>query len=180
MIRKSLPALLLLSSFPVYSQEIDLSVKGLSGELEKNVDAYLSSIPAEEYNTSLRFQARLEKSLTEALNALGYYHPDFSFQIVHEDSELIVTVTPGEPVTIKEVDIQITGEASDDRSFKALIRKSGLKEGQILNHSQYDGLKSGIRNLALQKGYFEGDFTASRLEVAPDLNQAFILSLIHI
>ena len=73
MIRKSLPALLLLSSFPVYSQEIDLSVKGLSGELEKNVDAYLSSIPAEEYNTSLRFQARLEKSLTEALNALGYY-----------------------------------------------------------------------------------------------------------
>ncbi|NOI78502.1 outer membrane protein assembly factor [Vibrio coralliilyticus] len=174
MIRKSLPALLLLSSFPVYSQEIDLSVKGLSGELEKNVDAYLSSIPAEEYNTSLRFQARLEKSLTEALNALGYYHPDFSFQIVDEDSELIVTVTPGEPVTIKEVDIQITGEASDDRSFKALIRKSGLKEGQILNHSQYDGLKSGIRNLALQKGYFEGDFTTSRLEVAPDLNQAFI------
>ena len=55
-----------------------------------------------------------------------------------------------------------------------MIRKSGLKEGQILNHSQYDGLKSGIRNLALQKGYFEGDFTASRLEVAPDLNQAFI------
>ncbi|MCG9680966.1 autotransporter assembly complex protein TamA [Vibrio sp. Isolate23] len=174
MIRKSLPVILLASGLPAFAQTVDLSVEGLSGELETNVDAYLSSIPEEDYNTSLRFQARLEKSLTEALNALGYYHPDFSFRVEDEGSELVVVITPGSPVLIKEVDIQLTGEASDDRSFKALIRKIGIHEGQVLNHSLYDGLKSGIRNLALQKGYFEGDYTMSRLEVSPDLNEAFI------
>ncbi|MCG9598797.1 autotransporter assembly complex protein TamA [Vibrio sp. Isolate25] len=174
MIRKSLPVILLASGLPAFAQTVDLSVEGLSGELETNVDAYLSSIPEEDYNTSLRFQARLEKSLTEALNALGYYHPDFSFRVEDEGSELVVVITPGSPVLIKEVDIQLTGEASDDRSFKALIRKSGIHEGEVLNHSLYDGLKSGIRNLALQKGYFEGDYTMSRLEVSPDLNEAFI------
>ncbi|MDA0119321.1 autotransporter assembly complex protein TamA [Vibrio sp. T11.5] len=174
MIRKSLPVILLASGFPVSADTVGLSVQGLSGELEMNVDAYLTSIPDEDYNTSLRFQARVEKSITEALNALGYYHPDFSFQVLDDGHNLVVTVTPGPPVLIKEVDIKLTGEASDDRSFKVLLRKSGIKEGQILNHSQYDALKSGIRNLALQKGYFEGDYSMSRLEVSPDLNQAFI------
>ncbi|MER2497570.1 autotransporter assembly complex family protein [Vibrio neptunius] len=174
MIRKSLPVILLASGFPVSADTVGLSVQGLSGELEMNVDAYLTSIPDEDYNTSLRFQARVEKSITEALNALGYYHPDFSFQVLDDGHQLVVTVTPGPPVLIKEVDIQLTGEASNDRSFKVLLRKSGIKEGQILNHSQYDALKSGIRNLALQKGYFEGDYSMSRLEVSPDLNQAFI------
>ncbi|KJY92152.1 membrane protein [Vibrio neptunius] len=174
MIRKSLPVILLASGFPVSADTVGLSVQGLSGELEMNVDAYLTSIPEEDYNTSLRFQARVEKNIKEALNALGYYHPDFSFQVLDDGHNLVVTVTPGPPVLIKEVDIQLTGEASDDRSFKVLLRKSGIKEGQILNHSQYDALKSGIRNLALQKGYFEGDYSMSRLEVSPDLNQAFI------
>ncbi len=43
-----------------------------------------------------------------------------------------------------------------------------------MNHGLYDALKSSIRNLALQKGYFEGDYKISRLEVSPDLNQAYI------
>ena len=55
-----------------------------------------------------------------------------------------------------------------------MIERSGLKQGQVLNHSLYDGLKSRIRNLALQRGYFDGDYTVSRLEVSPNLDQAFI------
>ena len=83
-------------------------------------------------------------------------------------------MNPGPAVILQQVDIKIEGEAKSDPQFTALIANSGLKQGERLNHSLYDTLKSSIRNLALQKGYFEGDFTASRLEVAPDLNQAFI------
>lgn len=157
-----------------WAQEVDLSVEGLDGALQDNVDVYLSSIPPEEYATSLRFQARIERNITEALNALGYYHPTFDFTIAEDHSELLVKVQPGPPIIIKQVDVQITGEAQSDPDFDALIEKSGLKEGDTLNHSVYDSLKSGIRNLALQKGYFEGDFLVNRLEVAPDLNEAFV------
>ena len=157
-----------------WAQEVDLSVEGLDGALQDNVDVYLSSIPPEEYATSLRFQARIERNITEALNALGYYHPTFDFTIAEDHSELLVKVQPGPPTIIKQVDVQITGEAQSDPDFAALIEKSGLKEGDTLNHSVYDSLKSGIRNLALQKGYFEGDFLVNRLEVAPDLNEAFV------
>ncbi|MEH0671529.1 autotransporter assembly complex family protein [Vibrio owensii] len=173
MIRKATPiiASLLAFSHSAYA-DVSLTIKGIDGALEDNVNAYLSSIPEDDYSTSLRFQARLEQSITEALNALGYYHAKISYTITKDNDELIVNVKPGEPVRIKEMDVVISGEAEKDEEFTNLINKSRLKEGRILNQGEYDALKSGIRNLALQRGYFNGDFKLSRLEVVPELNEA--------
>ncbi|KAB1459642.1 autotransporter assembly complex protein TamA [Vibrio panuliri] len=176
MIKKPLAIAVALLCIPsvVMASGTKLSVKGLAGKVEENVNVYLSSIPEKEYDTSLRFQARLERNITEALNALGYYHPQFDFQTSDKGDELIVTVTPGAAMLIHILDIKIDGEASQDPDFANLVKNSGLKVGERLNHGFYDQLKSGIRNLALQKGYFEGDFVVSRLEVSPTRNQANI------
>lgn len=175
MFRKPLPALIsLLLSSHVFAEGVDLTVEGLSGDLENNVEVYLSSIPEAEYDTSLRFQARIGRSIRESLNALGYYNPEIDFKVADDGSELTVLVTPGAPTLIKELDIKILGEASSDSDFSALIQNSGLELNKPINHAQYDGLKSAIRNLALQKGYFEGDFLLNRLEVAPELDEAFV------
>ena len=173
MIRKATPIIVSLLAFShsAYA-DVSLKIKGIDGALEDNVNAYLSSIPEDDYSTSLRFQARLEQSITEALNALGYYHAKISYTITKDNDELIVNVKPGEPVRIKEIDVVISGEAGEDEEFTNLIKKSRLKEGRILNQGEYDALKSGIRNLALQRGYFNGDFKLSRLEVVPELNEA--------
>ncbi|WP_440885605.1 autotransporter assembly complex protein TamA [Vibrio campbellii] len=173
MIRKATPIIVSLLAFShsAYA-DVSLKIKGIDGALEDNVNAYLSSIPEDDYSTSLRFQARLEQSITEALNALGYYHAKISYTITKDDDELIVNIKPGEPVRIKEMDVVISGEAGEDEEFTNLIKKSRLKEGRILNQGEYDALKSGIRNLALQRGYFNGDFKLSRLEVVPELNEA--------
>ena len=176
MIKKPLAiviASLCLSSLAM-ANDVELSIEGLKGKVKTNVEIYLSSIPQKEYDTSLRFQSRLERSITESLNALGYYHPAFSFRVSDKSDELIVTVTPGPPVLINQLDIEFEGEAKQDPDFASLVKESGLKVGKRLNHGLYDALKSSIRNLALQKGYFEGDYKISRLEVSPDLNQAYI------
>lgn len=164
---------MLLLSTSVYA-DVDLTINGLQGEQKTNVDGYLSSIPQSDYSTDLRFQSRLEKSISEALIALGYYHPKFEFLVEDNDRKLVVNVTPGEVMTVQEFDVVISGEAESDSDFRELISKSLLQVGAPLNHGQYDTLKSSIRNLALQKGYFNGDFTLSRLEVVPELNQAFV------
>ncbi|MGD8173055.1 autotransporter assembly complex protein TamA [Vibrio sp. TRT 21S02] len=176
MLRKPLPVLIALMFLPttVLANDVELTIKGLDGKLEENVDAYLSSIPKTDYDTTLRFQARIEQSATEALNALGYYHPEFRFEVLEKDQELVAYITPGEPVIIAELDVRIDGEASEDPQFASLITKSYLGAGEILEHNRYDNLKSKIRSLALKKGYFEGDFTQARLEVSPELNQAYV------
>lgn len=176
MIKKPLATIIALLCLPTLAaaNDVELSIEGLKGKVETNVEVYISSIPEKEYDTSLRFQSRLERSITESLNALGYYHPTFCFRVSEKGDELIVTVTPGAPVLINQLDIKFEGEAKQDPDFATLVKKSGLKVGKRLNHGLYDALKSSIRNLALQKGYFEGDYKISRLEVSPDLNQAYI------
>ncbi|EHH1170798.1 autotransporter assembly complex protein TamA [Vibrio parahaemolyticus] len=173
MIKKALPIIvgLLVVSQSAYA-DVSLKVKGIDGALEDNVKAYLSSIPEKDYSTSLRFQARLDQSITEALNALGYYHAKISYSISEGNDELIVNIHKGLPVKIKVMDVVISGEAKEDEEFANLIAKSPLKVGRILNQGEYDSLKSGIRNLALQRGYFNGDFKLNKLEVIPELNEA--------
>lgn len=175
MIRKTLPVLIgtLLSSSFAFA-DVSLEIEGLDGALEDNVDAYLSAIPEEEYSVSLRFQSRLESMIKEAVNALGYYHPEITFTPSEDDSELLVNVKPGEPVVIYTFDIVISGEAENDPDFLALVAKSNLQKGKVLNHSHYDSLKSSMRNLGLAKGYFDGNYELSRLEVAPELNRAYV------
>ncbi|WP_299137686.1 autotransporter assembly complex family protein [uncultured Vibrio sp.] len=175
MIRKTLPVLIgtLLSSTLAFA-DVSLEIKGLDGALEDNVDAYLSAVPEEEYAVSLRFQSRVESMIKEALNALGYYQPTITFTHSEDDTELIVTVDKGEPVLIYTSDIVLSGEAEDDPDFLALIAKSNLSKGSILNHGNYDSLKSSIRNLGLAKGYFDGSYEVSKLEVAPELNRAYV------
>ncbi len=173
MIKKALPIIvgLLVVSQSAYA-DVSLKLKGIDGALEDNVKAYLSSIPEKDYSTSLRFQARLDQSITEALNALGYYHAKISYSISEGNDELIVNIHKGLPVKIKVMDVLISGEAKEDEEFANLIAKSPLKVGRILNQGEYDSLKSGIRNLALQRGYFNGDFKLNKLEVIPELNEA--------
>ncbi|EHK9071122.1 TPA: outer membrane protein assembly factor [Vibrio parahaemolyticus] len=173
MIKKALPTIvgLLVVSQSAYA-DVSLKLKGIDGALEDNVKAYLSSIPEKDYSTSLRFQARLDQSITEALNALGYYHAKISYSISEGNDELIVNIHKGLPVKIKVMDVVISGEAKEDEEFANLIAKSPLKVGRILNQGEYDSLKSGIRNLALQRGYFNGDFKLNKLEVIPEMNEA--------
>lgn len=173
--RKSLPVLFAALLFSAASfAKVSLEIDGLEKELKDNVDAYLSSIPESDYSTQLRFQSRLQKNIVEALNALGYYHPEIDFEVKESGDVLAVHVDAGEVTRLELVDIVITGEAENDPDFIRVISQSGLKQGEPLNHGQYDSLKSSLRNLALQKGYFNGTYIASRLEVAPELNQAFV------
>ena len=159
---------LFITTFKV-SAETELDIEGLDGPLLSNVEAYISGIPEEDYSVSLRFQSRLEESINDALKALGYYQPTITFTVEGEkgDHTLLVTVSPGEPVYIYVSDILITGEAKDDVDFIRAVDNSGLNLGQVLNHGNYESLKSTLQNLALRKGYFDGDFSLNQLEVAP-------------
>lgn len=174
-----LTCLLIFSAMPSYA-ETELTIEGLDGELDDNVSSYLSAIKESEYSTSLRFQSRVKENIIDALKALGYYNPTILFQIEGNtddpdaDSELIVTVDAGIPTIIYESDIVIEGDAATDVDFMRLVDRSKLNLGQVLNHGNYEGLKSALRNLALQKGYFDGQFIDTRLQVSPSRNQAFV------
>ena len=97
------------------ANQVNISIQGVEGELEDNVDAYLQSIAEQDYSTSLQFQARLERSFRDALKALGYYNAKFHFSV--KKSDLIISIDPGDPVIIEKSNLLIEGEAKQDKEF---------------------------------------------------------------
>tara|TARA_R110002126_G_scaffold15185_12_gene62533 strand:- start:7319 stop:9031 length:1713 start_codon:yes stop_codon:yes gene_type:complete len=172
---RSLISILLISSYCAEAQT-DLQLRGLSGELEKNVKNHIAKYNKADISGSLRFQLKLEQDIETALQALGYYHSEIEFVILEGSgkSTLQVNVLPGEPVKIATADIQLTGDATDDRQFSWLLRREAPEKGQVLHHGNYDNLKKSLRSLALRKGYFDAEFSRSTLEVIPELYQANI------
>ncbi|MGQ7167857.1 POTRA domain-containing protein, partial [Escherichia sp. R-CC3] len=67
-------SLLCLSGSAV-AANVRLQVEGLSGQLEKNVRAQLSTIESDEVTPDRRFRARVDDAIREGLKALGYYQP---------------------------------------------------------------------------------------------------------
>ncbi|SIO93516.1 autotransporter assembly complex protein TamA [Vibrio spartinae] len=156
-------------------RQISLSIDGLDGDLYDNVEAYLSSISPNDYAPSLRFQARLEDDVSQALQALGYYHPVIRFAFNQEDAEITIHVDPGPPTRIDAVDIQLLGDAQQDEYFQRVVQASPLKKGEILNHADYEQLKSRLQSLALERGYFNAKFAKNRLEILQADNLARVV-----
>ena len=152
---------------------IKLKIAGLDGELKKNVNLYLKTIPETEYALSGNFKARLSSKISLALKALGYYHPEIQFE--GKGDKLTVRIKPGPAMIVSFLDVKILGEAEKDKDFILLMQQSGLKEGIRLRHDDYDNLKAKINSLALEKGYFKGSFEQSRIEVSPPTNRARIV-----
>ncbi|MGL5334668.1 MAG: autotransporter assembly complex protein TamA [Enterovibrio sp.] len=161
-----------------YADALEFEVVGVENKLKDNIEAYLDVIPENERKLNFRLESRVRKEASKALEALGYFSPQVTFAGTTEKGftkkkALVVKVAAGTPTRISAVDIQISGEAKDDPAFAELLQKAP-KVGDVLDQSEYDSIKSSIQQLAINRGYFDSEYTLSRLEVSPKLEQAFL------
>lgn len=167
---------LLLASETAFAANVRLQLEGLTGALQKNVRAQLSTIQSDEVTPDRRFQARVDDAIREGLKALGYYEPTIDFELRPPPEKgrqvLIARVSPGEPVRIGGTDVILRGGARTDSDYLDLL-KTRPANGTVLNHSDYDGFKKSLTNVALRKGYFDSQFNKSQLGIALDRHQAF-------
>ena len=167
---------LLLTSGIASAANVRLQVEGLSGDLEKNVRAQLSTIESDEVAPNRRFRARVNDAIREGLKALGYYEPTIDFELKPAPKKgrqvLLAKVTPGEPIRIGGTDVILRGGARGDRAYLKLLQ-TRPKIGTVLNHSDYDSFKSELTTVALRRGYFDSEFKKSQLGISLERHQAF-------
>ncbi|MCI9687406.1 autotransporter assembly complex protein TamA [Vibrio parahaemolyticus] len=149
----------------------EFTIQGLSKPLERNLEYYLMPLA----NTSANDipVSQLSKLVRLALNPYGYYHSELNVQRGENDL-ITLDVDAGDVMLVAKSNIVVSGEASNDEDFIELINQAQLKQGQPLLHSEYDTLKRNLISLAQQKGYLDGRFIESSLEVIPSLNQAHV------
>ncbi len=167
---------LMLTSGIASAANVRLQVEGLSGALEKNVRAQLSTIQSDEVTPDRRFRARVDDAIREGLKALGYYEPTIDFDLRPPPAKgrqvLIARVSPGEPVLIGGTNVVLRGGARTDRDYLDLL-SNRPKVGTVLNHGDYDRFKKSLTSVSLRKGYFDSQFNKSQLGVALERRQAF-------
>jgi translocation and assembly module TamA len=170
---RSLPWLALACLFTVPAQaRIQIDLPGLTPALETNVRAYLSltryadrdDVTAE---TISRLQRRIIGETREALQPLGYYEPQVTYEVTQQDAHWRVTinVTPGRPVRLSEVNVSVTGPGKDLRNLRAIIDAQLLKPGLRLNHGTYERVKADLLRAAKNEGYLDARLSKSDLVI---------------
>jgi translocation and assembly module TamA len=152
----------------------DIEIQGVTGELEENVEAYVGRVTVDELVTWRSTRARLYQEVKEALRSLGYYSALVDIELEAERERIQIRITPGEPVRVSRLQLVFDGEAGNDPAFTALRESLPLKEGDLLHHGRYEQIKTAVRNLGVERGYFDAEWAAHGVSVDPDAHTADI------
>lgn len=158
---------------------IGLELNGIEGAPAENIRSHVSltSKPctiAKAYLNTLAVRAETEAQ--EALQAFGYYAPKIEVKIDRSgDCPLAtITVAKGDPVLVKDIDVQIRGQGDADTGFREQLDAIQLTVGEPLNHQHYTSAKQLIESVALERGYLEGIFLTRKIKVDPERRSAAV------
>ena len=171
---KRLAASTLFSSLLCISPSLlafDISIEGVDEKIKANINAYLDALETDEY-TQVRLEGEIRRRVAEAMRPFGYYEPTITLTLQNDSEGVNVAIDPGEPVTIEVLSLQLSGDATHDAPFAEAIDSFPLEEGDVLLHSPWDSLRGRLSALALERGYFDWQFTDRRMEVRPYLQSA--------
>ncbi|PKH06531.1 autotransporter assembly complex family protein [Moritella sp. Urea-trap-13] len=155
---------------------VDFDLKGVSGDIEDNVNSYLSTISIPKGNNYSYFESKVRKNIIESIQVYGFYAPKIAINLTLDDDDLLVFVDIklGQRVKLANVNIQVNGDASADPMFLKLLNTMPLTSGGNLSHQNYDKFKADITKLALARGYFDGKWQKSEVRVSIKKNLADI------
>ncbi|MEZ8341751.1 autotransporter assembly complex family protein [Vibrio cyclitrophicus] len=174
-VKTSIKQLVLVASFFLFTQHssraAEFETKGVNKTLTENVELYLE--PLVDVPASQLSKTKLSKRIQDALNPYGYYHPQLDIEFNDSDN-VIINIDSGPVMRIAESIVKVTGEASKDKEFINILNHSKLGSGLTLSHQEYDHTKRAIFSLAKRKGYFDGRFIESKIEVISSENIANI------
>ncbi|MFC7302465.1 autotransporter assembly complex protein TamA [Cognatiluteimonas weifangensis] len=146
-----------------------VDIVGLDEAMTDNVRVSLSLVEAIGKDLSERrldYLVRAAQDETrEALQPFGYYTPQVTVTRDGASGDVTIAVTPGTPVRVRERTVAIEGAAGSDRYMRAELAAFAPGPGAIFDSRLYEASKTRISRRLAERGYFDADFLARRVEV---------------
>ncbi len=160
--------------------DIDIEINGIDDSaIEDQVRIYIGQPVSENREDIDTFIKMIKKESSKALQAVGYYQSSSTTRVINQQSDnsttIRVTIELGPPVRVDRFQFILDGDAINDPEFQKLLKSNPVKKGQILNHGDYERLKSSFRKLSRSRGYFDARYLKHRIEVMPEQLKANIL-----
>ncbi|WP_299073202.1 autotransporter assembly complex family protein [uncultured Paraglaciecola sp.] len=166
------------------AQAAAFEIEGVKNEkVLKNIKLHIESLPIPTMPLQLvQYQDDVQERVQSATQVFGYYHATVSIEgsINTENGTLsprknwLLKIDLGPITLIRELSIEVIGQAAQDKKIQDSIKSSNLKEGKPLEHLDYEDLKKQLQSIALSRGYFDFKFEKSKIEVFETLNVADI------
>lgn len=161
--------------------DIDVQLQGVEGDLRRNVETFLSVSRYRkdqvDEDTMQRLFNRIEGEVKSAVKPFGYYEPTVSANVARQGGSnwrVNVTVQPGEPVRVRELEISIEGAGEEDPVFDGIRNQPLLRIGMRLNHGTYETVKADLIRTAAANGYINANLVNSEMRVDPAAHTAGI------
>ena len=72
---------------------------------------------------------------------------------------------PGPPTLLEKVRVEVTGDGQDFPALYEAVARRPLRQGQRLQHAQYENLKAELARIAYHNGFLDAVFTTHTLQV---------------
>ena len=182
--RLVLATLLALLAWPAAAEPLRrVRIVGIEGDARDNVQATLSLTRLSARQRAGLSEARLsyllrrlDDEVDRALQPYGYYESSVESEVQRgpRGIEVVLTVTPGEPVRVRETDLVIEGDAQRDRAVMRRLRTFRPQRGERLDHRRYEASKLAVQRRLLERGYFDAEMLAHRIEVTRQSREAVL------
>jgi len=174
-LRYLLLALLLVSLPAMASSSVDVAIEGLSGEPLANVQASLT-LARESHNARLsareirKLHSQAPREISRALEPFGYYRPSIEADLqtpAKAGRPWLATyrVEVGQPVPLTQVDVTFEGAGAQDEALGHIAAQLPLRQGQDLDHRQYEAAKPILLEQVRDLGYTDAYLAEHRVEV---------------
>ncbi|GEA09723.1 autotransporter assembly complex family protein [Alteromonas sp. KUL49] len=160
----------------IAAEKLSYVVQGVDNEeVRNNIALHLASVDITEDQIGDPFwQDELSKTIEKAVEPYGYYNSKTEFEL-DGPTELALTVSLNSPLRVANITREIIGEGRQDPDFKATYDAFPLKKGDVLLQPRYSAYKTSMFNYALEHGYFDFFWQATRLDLVREDREANIL-----
>ncbi len=151
-------------------------VQHLDEEHRDNIQSFIDLdevIAAKSHTEQLAY---LNERCETALQAFGYYWARCKSRITKQRStldrllnktfEIAFHVDLGRPVTVRQWQVELLGDAAQSPEILAYIDDQPLKPGQPFRHDHYENLKQGLQDLSAELGLFDAQFVEQSVNVS--------------
>jgi len=128
------------------------------------------------------FQQQLPDRVTKILQPYGYFHPHTTSTVEKLNADkyrLRVDVSPGEPLRVTRIDLQITGAGASDPQLQSFRDNFPLKIDDILRQDYYEQGKAALKQKAITLGYLAADFTQHQIRIHQQEKSVEIILHLH-
>lgn len=161
----------------------DVTVNGVNSEVEKNVLQLmtLSTFPCSTRTSEIRRLYRLAiPQVRRAMEPFGYYNAVISENLVFEEDcwKASFDIVPGEPVKIRQVDIQAELTGPDQVQVTKFIQAKAPRVGDTMLHLPYEAFREQLRRTLLDLGFLDARYAEQRVTIDTNALTADIRLLI--